>query len=354
MRMILTIYCFLGFVAFAQTPKPLVPESEIMALNDNMRAYLKEHLADHHGKENILKKLIAIMFDEAYLNIKYQGGITKTAVEVFETRQGNCLGFTNLFIAMAREAGLFANYQQVYTIPHWGRQNQVVIQNRHVNARVWINNIPYTVDFYPERDKREFHQRVLRDEEAIAQFYNNLGVEAFAEDQLEYAQANFERALKYNDRISFIWTNYGALQRNLGQYDDAEDSYKRALRINKFDYTAMSNLAKLYKATGQNSKATRWETRSNRFMKRNPYYHFFKGEEAYLVERFEEAVAYYKRAVDLNDTDHELHFALARGYYRLGDVEKAEKSLRRAQELASMKEDATRYERKLQTLLAAN
>lgn len=348
------LICFTGFHLIAQPAKPLVPEIEIVALNDEMRQFLKVYLKNYNSKENILQRLIHLMFAEEGLNIKYQPGKTKTAVEVFETRMGNCLGFTNLFIAMAREAGLHASYQQIYTVPHWGRQKEVVIQNRHVNAHIWINNLPYTVDFYPERDKREFHRRVISDQEAMAQFYNNLGVEAFADQDMAYAQANFIKALALDDSISFIWTNYGALLRHLDQFDAAEDSYKHAIRINRHDYTAMSNLAKLYRAQDQVRKAEKWEERSARYMKRSPYYHFFLGEEAYLAGQYETALDHYKRAAHLNDLDHAIHFALARGYFRLGDKERAAESLRRAQELAAQIEDAIRYEQKLQSLLASN
>jgi tetratricopeptide (TPR) repeat protein len=354
MRLYLLLLCLITPVFATEPLKPLVPESEIMALNDEMRKFVDEHLGHIASREVLLQKLIWLMFDEDGLNIQYEGGITKTAVEVFETGKGNCLGFTNLFIALAREVGLNAKYQQVYNIPQWGRQNHVVIQNRHVNARVWIDNIPYTVDFYPDRNKREFHQRVLRDNEAMAQFYNNLGVEAFAEHQFHYAKANFDRALQHHDGISFIWTNYGALQRNMGDFEDAEKSYKRALRLNRFEYAAMINLAKLYRAMDKEEKAERWEERSQRHMRRNPYYHFFLGEESYLAGDYEGAAVHYRRAIQRNDRDHELHFALARTYYRLGDAEKAEAELRRAHELADRETDAKRYSQKLATLLASH
>ena len=61
--------------------------------------------------------------------------VTRTASDTFHDRQGNCLSFTMLFVALAREAGLTANYQSVQVQPTWANDGQVVIAS-HVNAVV--------------------------------------------------------------------------------------------------------------------------------------------------------------------------------------------------------------------------
>ena len=61
--------------------------------------------------------------------------VTRTASGTFHDRQGNCLSFTMLFVALARAAGLPANYQSVEVPPTWANDGQVVIAN-HVNTVV--------------------------------------------------------------------------------------------------------------------------------------------------------------------------------------------------------------------------
>ena len=45
--------------------------------------------------------------------------ITRTASETFRARRGNCLSFSNMFVAMARDVGLDVQFQEVEIPPDW-------------------------------------------------------------------------------------------------------------------------------------------------------------------------------------------------------------------------------------------
>ena len=60
--------------------------------------------------------------------------ITLTASEAFHTRRGNCLTFSNMFVAMARYAGLNAWYREVEIDPEWNSREDTLLVSLHVNA----------------------------------------------------------------------------------------------------------------------------------------------------------------------------------------------------------------------------
>ena len=59
---------------------------------------------------------MALVADGHLVN-DYQADGTFVAAETFARGRGNCLGYTNLFIALARDLGLNARYQLIESHP---------------------------------------------------------------------------------------------------------------------------------------------------------------------------------------------------------------------------------------------
>ena len=74
--------------------------------------------------------------DPILLDFDYEPSLTLTAADTFNHRTGNCLSFTAMFIAMAREAGLKAWFQEVKLPPEWSSVNDTFLVSMHVNAVV--------------------------------------------------------------------------------------------------------------------------------------------------------------------------------------------------------------------------
>jgi len=71
-----------------------------LTINDDIKSYLDEvfnHDVIQQEKASLLHK---ILFDEVCLGIKYGDQATQIAVELFESRSGNCLTVMNLYTAM--------------------------------------------------------------------------------------------------------------------------------------------------------------------------------------------------------------------------------------------------------------
>ena len=147
-----------------------------------------------------MKRLINGMADAGYLDLKYEATQTYTAAEVFRTRTGNCLSFTNLFVALARESRLDARYQIIDVPPIWDSADGWVMLNSHINVIVRDVRLgsavsrDYIVDFNTPEYDGTWPRRVVSDRVAFALFYNNRAVEAMRAGDLRLAFANFKLA----------------------------------------------------------------------------------------------------------------------------------------------------------------
>ena len=82
-------------------PPAIFSNDEVMALSDEMRAFVDEHVGRRAGDPVKLKQLSDAVFSTSIFGLEYDDA-TRTAAETFRVRSGNCLSFTFMFVALAR------------------------------------------------------------------------------------------------------------------------------------------------------------------------------------------------------------------------------------------------------------
>jgi Flp pilus assembly protein TadD len=311
-----------------------VPEVDILELDLEMARFLVEHVKPNQAPRELLGALMTAVFGKRGLDIIYENTGTKTAIETFRSRSGNCLSFTILFIAMARHLGLNAYFQEVGEVISWDRRGDVVLLNQHMFVEVEMENAKVRVDFLPGAEKRYRLIRRISDRRAQAHYYNNLGVETLAAGDTALARAYFLKALEADERFSNAWTNLGVAYRLLGELELAEESHLRAMEIDPNGPTAITNLASLYLASGRQEQAEPLLRKVDDHLQRNPYHHFRLGRNAAYGGETSTAIRHFKEAIRRMPEEAEFHAALAEAYLQAGDRAGAEASLRRALELS--------------------
>lgn len=341
---------FLSPLATATEQGTLVSVEEITQISPEMIQFLEEHIPPNASKNEKLLILVKLIFNKDFLDLAYDSSHTKTARETFASRSGNCLSFTNMFVVMARHVGLRARFQEVRNLPNWDRHGRVVVLNRHINVQVQIRDRKITVDFNPYEEHRQIWTDLVQDNRAYAQFYNNFGAEAFGSGNNQLSIKYFKRSIEIEPKMSFSHTNLGVVYSNMGEHEKAEASYLKALSISRNDMTANNNLAALYRKMGESTLAEKYQKKANSFRKKNPYYHFSLGNNAFQNENYEAAVTHFKRAIRRKQEEHQFYFALAKAYAYLGRMEKATDSLKKAEVFAPDVFDRERYSQKLEMM----
>lgn len=334
------------------TGQALAPADEDpLRISDEMRQFLDTKFSRGCDSLERLQTLVQAVFRDNELKFSYEPH-TRTAADTFSKKSGNCVSFTFLFIAMARQLGLDARFREVDIAPIWTQVGDLVSLSGHVNVAIFIEGRGYSVDLFPQVNRIDLGGRVVTDDRALAHFYSNRGVEHLAAGRPELAIEYFRKAVRSDPTMACAWTNMGVALTRIGAFRDAESSHQKALQVEPGDLVAISNLAALYERIGRTHDAGRYQEKARKLQQKNPYYHFSLGLKSYMAGQYREAVVEYRAALKLRPKEHYFHMALAKAYLRLGEMDKVGPCLKQALKNAPDENSKRRYNEKLDWLLA--
>ena len=194
-----------------------IRSDDILALDEEMQAYVQSKVAHFPHAKSRLKRLIGGMIDDGLLNLDYDPNLTQTASETFHRRQGNCLSFSNLFVAMAREADLDVTFQMVSIPPSFSADGDMVLLNNHINVLVKNirNDVNFTSDYIIDFNRAEYigsyDTRKVSDNYAIALYFSNVAVEFMRSGNTRDAFRYLKKAIITYPQIPDLWVNLGVL-----------------------------------------------------------------------------------------------------------------------------------------------
>jgi len=143
-----------GYDAWRQAVEELgVDPNEVVfpfQLNEEMAAWAEEMVRGYRSQvpEVKLEILQHSFFDGGEFEFEYDVVRTLTAEEAFAARQGNCMSFTSLFIALSRSLDLQTFLVSVKRQPEVIKDGGLVVVNRHVVAGFKAPTKVHLFDFY--------------------------------------------------------------------------------------------------------------------------------------------------------------------------------------------------------------
>jgi Flp pilus assembly protein TadD len=314
----------------------LDPETVVypFQINQEMKDWAKEQIRGSMSMvpSTRLEVLQRAFFETNEFEFEYDQVRTLTAQEAFLERQGNCMSFTSLFVALSRSLSMPTFLLSVKRQPEVIKDEGLVVVNRHVVAGYRAPNKVYVYDFYVTNTSPYVSQRVIDDVEASAIYHTNIGGYAIRVNNLDEAERNLELAVVLSPRFAPAWVNLGVTRSRLGDAEGAFDALQRALEVEPGNSSALVNLAKLYRDQGRDVEA---ETamRAAAEGTRNPFTLIAMADVEMTRGRFDEARQYLRRARWWYGKEPEVHLALSRLSQLEGDEAKAIKHAERAAEL---------------------
>jgi Flp pilus assembly protein TadD len=333
------------------SPVPVAQE-DVLAVSPQMREFLEKHV-DLNGSDSLkLNQLVSVIVEEDTFGLVYDDR-TRTASETFHARRGNCLSFSNMFVAMARYVGLNVQFQEVDVPPDWTLDKDTYVLNQHVNVYVDLEKAgTRVVDFNIADFKTSYEMRKIPGPRALAHYYNNIGVERMQAGDTASALSCFRKAIADGERrFSPAWTNLGTLYLRAGHPAHAEAAYLQAVKANKSDLVAMSDLARLYEQLDDRERAAAYQKKVVHHRYLNPYYRYELARRAYIGKDYVAAIGHLKYAIRKRPKEDRFYFLLGACYLEKGDKRAAERWLAKAQEVAATDALKRRYSSKIDTLL---
>jgi tetratricopeptide (TPR) repeat protein len=318
-----------------------------------MLAFIDEHVdRDARESDRLAQLLYAVLGGDRF-SLVYDD-TTGTASSTFANRHGNCISFTNMFIAMARELDLDAKYQEVEIPPDWSISGSTWLISEHINVLVPVKNaLSRVVDFnsYDTIVDVEEQSVVVSDARARAHYFNNIGVERMLADEVDLAYAYLQHSLRGDSTFASSWVNMGILHRREGFEDFAETAYLEALNHDRDNLMAMSNLADLYEQQGKQEEAKRYLSKVREHRMGNPFYRFRLADIAFNDGDYKSAIKNLKYAIRQKNDEDRFYYLLSLSYLMAGDKPEAQRWMKEAQEVARATKDKKRYSRKLELLM---
>ena len=333
---------------------------DVLEMTPEMTAFVDEHVPTGLTPPTRLKILLRTVVGGDEFELVYDDS-TRTASETFDARHGNCLSFTNLFIAFARHLGLNASYQEVEIDPDWSLTGESFLLNQHVNVFVnFRHSAERVVDFNFSYDptieydyNRIYEKTVVSDARARAHYFNNLGAEFMLHGRdTPQVFSYFSESLSSDDSFAAAWTNLGILYRREGYPDYAEAAYLRALTADPDNMVAMSNLASLYEQMERAREAERYRERVTYHRMRNPYYRYALARNEAIEGNFSSARRHLRYAIGKRKTESRFHALMGVSYALDGNRAAAQRWMARATDLASSQAEKRHFSQKLDRLMS--
>ena len=314
----------------------LAPEHDILGADEAMRAFVGD-IAQRRLSVVRFNQLIDKLEDSGFFNNTYDADVTLTATETFHQKTGNCISYTNLFVVLARLAGLEVEFQIAPPVhPTWDAEDGMLIKNNHINLSVRGQRFDrnrangYTIDFNLVEPDPEAHVQRISDAYAASLFYANLSVTALMSGDARLAFAYLQRGVDAEPRNPDLWINMAALYNRFGQHQAAVDSLLIAQQLDPHDRTVESALERTYRVLGKVELADKLAAKVRRHRLSNPYYYFALAQQAIAKSDYEAGMQAIERAIALRKKEPKFHHLQSVLHQRQGNAKLAEVSLRRA------------------------
>lgn len=318
----------------ALNQRGISPESVLMPfeLDDEMARWAHRAAPAELPPSERLEALAEALLSNGEMALEYSWGFTGTARQVFETRRANCLAFTNLFVAMARQVGVPVYFLAVET-ETYRRQGDFVVISDHIAVGHGPGPAIQMYDFSQRQSDELRRVRRIDDLTALAMFHSNRGAEALQREQWKEALDSLRLAVRLQPELATGWVNLGVARRRVGDYQGAELAYRRALEIDPVVYASYQNLISLLRFRGRYGEAEDLAAALQRAPHQNPFTYLSLGDISLRSGRLAEARRLYKRAVNLNREQAESYAALGQLAVVRGDLDTAKRMLRKARRL---------------------
>ncbi len=302
-----------------------IDAGEVLAIDDEMRGFVQDKVKGYPHARSRLRKLVNGMIKDGLLTLDYDPNLTYSARETFHRRQGNCLSFSNLFVALAREANLDVTFQMVDIPPSFSAGSELMLLNNHINVLVkgvrsdasFLQS--YVVDFNTAEYNGNYETKRVSDGYAAALYFSNVAVEALELGDTKKAFRYLKKGIQTYPDIAGLWVNLGAVYSRSGLAESAVDAYVQALRVKPSNKSALVNLSSTLASLGRIEEADYFAGQVDYYRQHNPYYHYYLGQADYRAGDLDQALAHIKRAIQLKNTEHQFHYLRGLVYLRLKD-----------------------------------
>lgn len=343
---------------FGKRPS-IISTTEIHSLSDDQRLAFQEYFDDPGNRDTAPHKRVFNYLESITSSFSYLGE-TNTASEALEQAAGNCLALAVVTTGLAKLADVDVEYQLIDSAPVFESRGNLIRRSLHVRTilldSTWeaqigssIRSRPsISIDYFPSKFSRVV--RKIDEPEYFAMFYRNIAADAMEANDLGQAYWLLMESLELSPASPESLNMLAIVFDRAGDQAKSEEIYQYGIEHAERRVSLLRNYAIFLRRAGRDAEADEVDSMLARESDPNPFDWLYAGQEAYEDGDFRRAISLFEKSVELAPYLHEGHFGLARSYYQLGDMRRAEHELEQALNQATSSTSRLLYEAKLAAL----
>ena len=319
---------------------PHMPETvaEMLQVDDEMRRYFATRVTSGRAEAFGLRQIVRAIVDPAGLHFRYDAEATCDARETFRRRRGNCLSFSILVVAIAREHQFEAAFQSLVLPAKWDRYGEIIASLQHVNVHVETDEGPMIVDLRPDLVPRAdlYALKRISDESVLGFFHSDSGFFLLVHGRTDEALRAMVRATEIDPDSATSWGNRATLLSRLGDLAGARRCFEQSLRLDHRGISTLVGYVDVLQRLGTPDDlrtAKKYEGRAQRLREQNPYYHEYLARRALDLGDLSTAEKALRRAIWLKEDEPEFYSQWITTLQQLGRTKDADRAARKLADL---------------------
>lgn len=192
-----------------------------------------------------LERLAQHLFNDRHLQFAYDNDNTLTAHQAFARQGGNCVSFSNLFVALARSIDIPAQAALFRRRGNPEIEGDLMVFNTHMAAGWRDEGVVQLFDFFRLREERKYGYRLIDDLWNTGVYLSNRGTTALRRGELDDAERFLGYATRIAPRFAPAHGNLGVVLRRRGDIEGALVAHLRALELEPFHPQVLGNARRL-------------------------------------------------------------------------------------------------------------
>ncbi|HEX7529052.1 MAG TPA: tetratricopeptide repeat protein [Thermoanaerobaculia bacterium] len=309
----------------AEVPNP-------MSATPAMMTAAKE-LGGVGSDEERLERLRTALLDGRAFTFEYERSATFSAADAFVNRRGNCVSFTNLFIALGRSLGIRLQAALVTRHLVSEREGDLIITYNHLVAihPLVLGQRFIVFDFYQTGEEPGGRFTLLDDFSVAAIRASNDGVAHLGRGEHAEAEHDLEIAVRLAPQLGPLHANLGLAKWRSGDVTGAFAAFRKGLEAEPRCPPLLQNLAALYVDQHRPAEA-RAVLAVLDVSQASPYVLIVRGNFEMSAGNVKGAIQNYRKAAGLDPKLADPWLAIARAEAVRGRPDAARNAARKALE----------------------
>jgi tetratricopeptide (TPR) repeat protein len=306
-----------------------------LALDPEILAQAERAVGGVPSPEARLRALIDYLGAKGYMRFEHTPQRSLTAREAIHERRGDCMAYTQLFVALARHLGLRAYFVHVTEVRDYYEKNGWFFVSSHVAVGQGSGPNATVIDFTRAiTDWKLALYETIDDGAALALHYNNVAVDLMTSGRPDKAERLLRFLLDREPSVVELHNNLGVILNRRGLHAEALGVLNRGI-VRFPNYAPLyTNAIRAGQALHRGDLVAWYERRGQALEQGDPYFLFARALTLFEQERFTMAARQFERASEAKPDSPVILAWLARSYLSVGRRQDGADAYGRARKLA--------------------